>query len=323
MLIGNIGRNGSIGAMILMGRRATRSPGARKSRKMVRIPAFLMRWGKILGLCEAILYFGGVNDPIIAPNLSHMNEKRLLAFGAALCLLAASCKKNSDVSSGNNGNSLNKVKMYIEETHVPTYNQIDTFYLSYDNNGRLTSMTGPTLKFVYAYTGSTSFTLDLFENGAQSIHELAYVKGSYIDSTFQYNSTHDTTTQKYLYNGNLLLSETDYDYTVAGGSVPYRRETYTYDNNGNMIKDVEDDGTGRINNTSTYTYTNKPLQFTINPTFYPFMSKMLPATKKVVDNLGTVNGIVTYEYVFDSAGRVTKETDTEDNGDYVIKSYAY
>jgi hypothetical protein len=250
-----------------------------------------------------------------------MRTKTWLTATMALGLLA-SCKKNSGTNSGNNGN-LSKVKMYIEDVHVPPYNQTDTFYLAYDNDGRLTSMTGPTLKFVYAYLTSNSFSFDLYENGALSIHEIAYIKGSYVDSTFQYNNTNDTSTQKYVYNGNLVMSETDYTYSVLSAPAPFRRETYTYDANANMIKDVEDDGTGRINNTTTYTYTDKPLQFTVNPIYYPMMSKNLPATMKVVDNLGNVSGSVTYSYVFDSSGRVIKETDTEANGQYVIKTYSY
>ena len=72
-----------------------------------------------------------------------------------------------------------------------------------------------------------------------------------------------------------------------------------------------------------YTYTDKLLQVTTNPIYYPLPSKNLPATLTVTDGAGNAIGTVTYTYVFDSSGRVTKETDTEDNGDYVVKIYGY
>ena len=254
-----------------------------------------------------------------------MNIKNLLAIGVVICLLA-SCKKNSNSNStatGNNGNALSRLKYYIEQTNISGPVQADSFAMAYDNDGRLISMTGQSLKFVYTYPSSNSFTLDLYENGAMSIHEVAYIKGSYVDSTFQYNNTNDSTTQKFVYKGNLLISETDYDYSAAGGATPSRRDTYTYDNNGNAIKDVEDDGSGTINSIKTYTYTNQLLQVTTSPFYFPLFSKDLPATLAVTDGAGNSMGTVTYSYVFDSSGRVTKETDTEDNGYYVIKTYGY
>ena len=249
-----------------------------------------------------------------------MRIKPLLATAIALCLFAA-CKKNDD-GSGSNGGFL-RLSSYIEETHIGTNTQKDTFAVTYDNQGRLTSLVSPALKFQYAYNGNTSFTLDLFENGALSIHEISFINaGLHVDSTFQYNNTHDTTTEKYVYNGALATTKTTYDYTHAGGAVVDFRDTYTYDNNSNVTKDVQDDGNGNIQQTTTYTYTDKAIQISINPSYMP-IGKNLPATATVTDGSGIPIGKVTYTYVFDNSGRLTQETDTQDNGSYVVKTYNY
>ena len=85
-----------------------------------------------------------------------------------------------------------------------------------------------------------------------------------LDSTFQYNNTNDTTTEKYTYNGNLLTRQATYNYTSLGSSIS-GADDYTYDTNGNMIKDVNSDGLGNNNTIATFTYTDKPLNVRINP----------------------------------------------------------
>ena len=245
-----------------------------------------------------------------------MRSKTLLTVAIAICSLA-SCKKNG--ASNPSGNS-NKLKMYIEDARATPFNSIDTFYLTYDNDDRLTSLASAKLKFTYAYNANTSFTLDLFESGLLSIHEIAYIKGgTTIDSTFQFNNTHDSTTEKYFYNGSLLASKITYTYHRLGSQVD-SREVYTYDNNGNLTKTVQFGGAGNI---TTYTYTDKPLQFTTNPSYYPVQSKNLPATQKQTDGAGNPIATVTYSYEFDSAGRVIKETDSLGNGIFVVKLYTY
>jgi hypothetical protein len=58
--------------------------------------------------------------------------------------------------------------------------------LTYDNSDRLTGLTSPLLRLAYAYPTSKTFTLDLYEYGQLSIHEIAYINSaSWLDSTFQ------------------------------------------------------------------------------------------------------------------------------------------
>lgn len=247
-----------------------------------------------------------------------MNPKIFLTVTIAACLLAA-CKKNT--SNGPTG-ATNKLKLYVEDARATPYNSIDTFNITYDISDRMTSMRSSKLNFVYTYSGNTGFGLDLFEQGVLSIHENGFIKGSFVDSTFQYNNTHDTTTQKFVYNGSQLTSQITYDYSHSGSTVS-QRETYTYDGNGDLSKTVETDGGGHVNTITTYTYTDKPLQFSVSPSYYPLQSKHLPATQKQTDGLGNTIANVTYTYVFDDKGRVIKETNALSSGVFVVKSYIY
>lgn len=241
---------------------------------------------------------------------------------AAVVLLSSiiSCKKSGNSNSSTNPN---RIKAYIEAVHGTSFDQTDTTNLGYGADGRLTSMTSTNGKVVYTYNGTSSFTMDLYENGHLSIHELALIKGgSVVDSTWQYNDTYDTTTEKFIYSGNVLISKITYDYS---GGRPFVQtvNNYTYDNNGNLLKDVEGDGSGGINSVTTYTYTNKAFQLVTSPTYFPAQAKYLPATLSVTDGSGNPTGIVTFSYVFDSAGRVTQQTATGNDGSSDVKRYIY
>jgi hypothetical protein len=247
-----------------------------------------------------------------------MSIKNLAFFTLALCLMA-SCKKNG--GTGSSGNS-NKLKQYIESEQAGGINYTDTFAVTYDNDNRITSLAAPNLKFLYTYQ-SKSFTLDLYENSALSIHEVSYLNGSsYVDSTFQYDDTNDTTTEGFIFNGAQLTSMITYSYSSYGTSVD-SRDDYTYDNNGDVTKDTQTDGQGNVNMITTYTYTTDPLNVTINPAYSAQQSKYLPATQTLTDGSGNHLGTITYTYVFDGSKRLTKETDAADNGDVGVKTYVY
>jgi len=242
-----------------------------------------------------------------------MNFRNLLTLSAVI-FFAASCKKNSDTSPSGVSS---KLKFYIEDARATPYGTVDSFSVGYDNNNRITSLTGKSIRFAYAYNGSTGFTMDLFEQGLLSIHEIGFIKGSYVDSTFQVNNTQDTTTEKYIYSGTQLKSRITYDYS-GGHPLVHDQESYTYDGSGNLIKTVQLDGT-----TTAYTYTDNAFQLTVNPSYYPVQAKNLPATEKQTDGGGNIIATVTYTYEFDGQGRVTKETDSISGGFVVVKSYVY
>jgi len=247
-----------------------------------------------------------------------MITKYLPVAVIAVCLLN-SCKKNSGTDSSG---TPDKLKMYIENATTGGLNQVDSFAVSYDGNNRITSLASPALTFNYAYSNN-SFTLDLYNFTQLSIHEIAYINSSsFVDSTFQFDNTSDTTTEGYTYAGGLLTRMMTYNYSSAGSTI-YSEDDYTFDNNGNGIKDVNSDGYGNINTIYTFTYTTYALKTRINPTYFPAASKYLPATQKLTDGFGNSLGTITYSYVFDSSGRLSKETDSADNGDVAVKTYIY
>jgi hypothetical protein len=247
-----------------------------------------------------------------------MHIKHLTFFVAAIGLLA-SCKKNSGSSASGNAN---KLKMYIENDHTIAGDLLDTLFVTYDNENRITSLASPILTFDYAYQ-SKSFTLDQYQSGQLMIHEIYYLgANNYFDSTFQYDNTNDTTTEGYYFNGSQLTSMITYDYSSYGTTIDMR-DDYTYDNNGNPIKDVQSDGQGNVQMVYSFTYTTYPVNVTLSPTYKPEQPKYLPATQTLTDGFGNPQGTITYSYVFDSSKRLTKETDTADNGDVSVKTYVY
>lgn len=247
-----------------------------------------------------------------------MPIKHLTLIAMVVCLLA-SCKKNSGTNAAGNSD---KLKMYIENDHTIGGNLLDTLVVSYDNDNRIISLASPILTFDYAYQSKT-FTLDQYQNGQLMIHELYYIgSNNVVDSTFQYDNTNDTTTEGYYFNGSQLTSLITYSYSSYGTTIDMR-DDYTYDNNGNLLKDVNSDGYGNVNMVYAFTYTTNPVNVRISPTYEPVQSKYLPATQTLTDGSGNSQGTIAYAYVFDGSGRLTKETDTGSNGDVSVKTYVY
>ena len=196
--------------------------------------------------------------------------------------------------------------------------------MTYDGNNRIISVASSNIKFIYTYNSNVNFTLDLYTNNLLDIHEVFYVNSALsVDSTFQYNNTNDSTTEKYIYIGKLLSHRTTYRYSKSSGSRIDTQNDYTYDNNGNPIKDTQIDSIGNIKTIFTYTYNSSILNFSTSPLYFAPKSKNLPATLAVTDGLGSAIVSVTYTYLYDNSGRVTKETDTLDNGEIVVKTFVY
>lgn len=234
------------------------------------------------------------------------------------CLLFFSCKKDN---STNNNSSGARPKTYTEDiTSSIIGNSSITYTLTYDGNGRLTSLTAagnpPPLKFIYQY-GTNSFTMDLYDYGALSIHEEGKLNAdSYLDSTFQYNDTNDTSTEKYIYNGNKqLVKVNEYSYTTAGGAILDNTTNYTYDSDGNIITESD------LNQTITYDYyTDLTIPFSFDRLFVP-LPKNLPKTV-TVNSGGSIESAV-HTYTFNSQHRLLTDKIVASNGDIYLKTYTY
>jgi hypothetical protein len=250
-----------------------------------------------------------------------MKSKPLIIVAAALFLFTA-CKK----SNSNNGTVIDskyKLKTYIEDGTQSSLGIVDSFAVTYDANNRITGLTSLPVSTLYTYS-SNSFTVDVLENGQPSIHEIDYLNSSsLVDSSFQYNNTNDSTTEKYIYNGSQLVTQKEYSYSKVTGSQIEGQDDYTYDNNGNIIKDVNSDGMGNIYTVSTVTYTTTPITVNLGPVYLPVNAKYLQASKTVKDAFGNIQETATFTYTFDSSGRVTQETDTISDGEVFIKKYIY
>lgn len=196
--------------------------------------------------------------------------------------------------------------------------------MTYDANNRLTGLLSTILSDVYTYGSGKSFTLDLYTYEIFSIHEIFYINNSsLVDSTLQFDNTNDTTTEGYLYNNGQLTRKSTYNYRQTTGSQIYMQEDFTYDNNGNLLKDIVSDGYSNVNTISTYTYTDYAYNPLYGPHYLPVLSKYWLATQIQTDGSGNILATITSTDVIDGNGRVTKETDLANNGQSVIKSLIY
>jgi hypothetical protein len=231
-----------------------------------------------------------------------------------------SCQKSiSDFSTSSaTGNSL--VKTYTEDV-VSTISghSVTTFNLSYDASNRLTSMVSansPGDKFIYTYGSGNSLTLDIYNAAVLEIHETSYLNSNGLaDSTFQYNNTGDTSTEKYLYNAAKQQTQLkEYTYTKLGGSVPYNTHIYTFDNAGKVVKDVD--------NTTVSTFQYGSQLNTLNMGVpYLTVGKYLPVSSTYNDGASNIN--FTFNYTFDSNNRRTSDKITVSTGDIITKTYTY
>ncbi len=174
------------------------------------------------------------------------------------------------------------------------------------------------IKFIYQYPSAAVNTLDQYSSGVLVVHENLWLNASsFLDSTYQYNDTNDTTTEKYIYNpaGQLIqLKSYIYSYT---GAVPDVTTDYIYDVNGNMIKSTDDQG-----EIITYTYYPDLVNnFSMGKAF-------LPQSKNFIKTSTFENGgspeLTTHFYTFDGSNRLVKDSSSTPDLDLTaVKSYTY
>lgn len=244
----------------------------------------------------------------------------LVAVTVAL-LSASSCQKEQSASGTNTNSSTTvKVKTYTEDVTTASQHSVITYLLSYDVNNRIISMVSAASagdKFVYTYTSGTSYAMDIYNSNAVSIHAVYFVNSfSLVDSTFQYNDTHDSSTEKYLYNSSKqLIQLRSYDYSTAAGAVLTNTHDYTYDSNGNVIKDAE------ANAVTTYDFYPNLLNTSMFGPAYFYQNRNLPKTTTYTSG----GSIQTFDhtYTFDNSNRLTSEKIAAANGEIAIKTYTY
>ena len=249
-----------------------------------------------------------------------------LVFCIAILFLF-SCKKTDTIQSP--GGTTATIKTYIEQVVSPGYNTADTFNVSYDASNRVISLISihPSGgKFIYQYNSNSTYNLDIINGTHLSIRLTAFINNnSLLDSTFQYNDTNDSTTQKFIYNAaKQVVQFKTYNYKLTTGAVLFRKNDYTYDNNGNEITDTETSATGNINTVITYTYTNLTGNLFVLGTIYqPAMYKNLQSTISYYTPYNNTTQTFTCTYTFDSNNRVTSQQQTDGKGTTVTKKFIY
>lgn len=247
---------------------------------------------------------------------------------AAFIILFASCKKETsiDQSTGGGTTASLKVKSYTESLTSSSGNLTATFNLTYDANNRIVSAVSaptPDFKFLYGYPSSNKITMDLIDAGALSIHEDYFLNSnSLIDSTFQYNDTQDTLTEKYFYNvAKQQIRTIQYDYSKLSGSVLFNTIDYTYNTSGNLIQSVDSD-----NDVDDYEYYADLIYISPVITGLPNPDagqKRNLVKKHTLTSSGTVVGSAAYTYTFDAQNRISTETQTITDGRVIVKTYTY
>ena len=180
-----------------------------------------------------------------------MNHIKLFYALSALLIVLSSCQKeSSDVLPVESS----RIKTYTEELTDGTQTLSATYNVGYDANNRITSLTdaaNPGNKIQYGYPSASMSTVDIVNAGITQVHVDYYLNSqSMIDSSFQYNDTDDSTTEKYTYNAaQLPVQMKEYDYSKVNGASLVNTTTFTYDGAGNLVRTQDTEGF-----VETYTY---------------------------------------------------------------------
>lgn len=241
-------------------------------------------------------------------------------------IIFSSCQKDKQPDANTN---LNKVKIYTENITSPGNGTIAaTFNIGYDGNNRITSVTqtdAPGNKFLFTYTSGTKYSMDLYESGSISVHEDFFLNSNSLpDSTFQYNDTQDSTTEKYLYNSNgQLVTLKEYNYSKIYGSEIDNITSYTYDSNGKVVKTTD-------TNNQIETFEYYPDLVYAMPFINPALNQATNSTKKMnllkthtVTSNGYPVGSTSSTYTFDSNNRISTITQTADDGTIATQTFTY
>ena len=251
-----------------------------------------------------------------------MKRITLIAAVATVIVTLSSCQKETASNNPLPAQSL-KVKTYKEDVRSILWGNFATTYnLSYDGNDRLVNMvdaTDPGNKFVWAYPSSSKYTMDLFSGNIFELHVDYFLNShSLIDSSFQYNSTSDTSTEKYIYNpAHQVTKLYEYDY-YGNGPELWNITTYTYDVAGNLVKSEDTDD-------FVYTYEYYTDKVYTLPETIPVTVPKEKANlvKKVTFTDGFDTETVNYTYTFDNKDRISTTRYDISNGDVVILTYTY
>lgn len=200
-----------------------------------------------------------------------------------------------------------------------------TFNVQYGGNKQiigLISASNPANRFVFTYPLPTKYTQDILAADTLMLHEDFYTNSNgFLDSTYQYNDTKDTSSEKYFYNSNnQVITMNEYQFN-KGQSELINTINYTYNIDGDL-----ETATGSDLNKETYTYYTdaayvSPLVLGII-NINSFKKMHLVKTSNLTSN-GMVIISVNYTYTFDAQNRIVTELANGSDGSRVTKAYTY
>jgi hypothetical protein len=239
-----------------------------------------------------------------------------------LILSLFSCKKSDTTQSAFSKN----VKTYIVDETNAAGRRVDSFTVYYDATDRILKALSPDSSIFFRYLSGNTFSKQVKSDSITTLIELFYVNANNgVDSSLRYTIDGDSIKQKFEYNDQQqLTSMKTYHFTNAQGLMLLRTNEYTYDANGNRIRDIESDEMSNVISTTSYTYGEQAADlFTIRTFFEPTAFTNLPLTESTLFN-GSGNTVsYQYAYTFDENGRVISQTQTGNLGNTIVRTYKY
>lgn len=243
-------------------------------------------------------------------------------------IAGTSCQKELSApnSSNNTIDSSSLVKTYTEtySTGITSGTSL-TFTVQYGANKQimgLISTSNPANKFVFTYPLPTKYTQDILASDTLVLHEDFFTNSEYfLDSTYQYNDTKDTSAEKYFYNAqNQVIKMNEYQYQY-GQSELINTINYTYNSDGDLLT-----AAGSDLSIETYTYYTDAVYVTPLATgilnINSFKKMHLPKTYSLSSN-GILIISLNYTYIFDAKNRITFDKATAIDGSNLTKAYTY
>ena len=239
-----------------------------------------------------------------------------------LILSLFSCKKSDTTQSAFSKN----VKTYIVDETNAAGRRVDSFTVYYDATDRILKAVTPDSSVIFRYLSSTTYSKQVKSDSITTLIELFYVNANNgVDSSLRYTIDGDSIKQKFEYNDQQQLTAMKtYHFTNAQGLILHRTNDYTYDANGNRIKDIESDELTNVISTTNFTYGEQSGDlFTIRTSFERMPFKNIPLTESTFFN-GSGNTVsYQYAYTFDEYGRVISQTQTGNLGNTIVRTYKY
>jgi len=243
-------------------------------------------------------------------------------FVSTLVFGIFSCKKSDSTQSSFS----KKVKTYVVDESNASGRTIDSFTVYYDATDRILKALSPDSSILFRYLSGTTFSKQVKSDSITTLIELFYVNANnLIDSSLRYTIDGDSIKQKFEYNDQQQLTvNRTYHFTNSQGLILHRTNDYTYDANGNRIKDVESDELGNVMSTTNFTYGEQSADlFTIRTFFEPTAFRNLPLTESTIFS-GSGNTVSSqYVYTFDEFTRVTSQTQADNLGNTIVRTYKY